>query len=150
MTRSKPKTTITLLAAAALLLTTTGCALVGAAGDAASGAIDATGTILHAGKFSNFSAIDRPRATTIARAVVTSLGMHLVKTYTHPDQQTFVYQDNRQQQVWITLISRTPVMTEIRVDVGLFGTDDLGRLVIRKIDQQLSPAASTQPYADNL
>jgi len=48
-------------------------------------------------------------------------------------------------QVGVTLTIISPVVTKIEIRVGILGDQAVSRLVMERIDEQLGPAASSQP-----
>ena len=83
------------------------------------------------------------------QALEKELGLTFVRVSIHPDQQKIVFKDDRDQEIVCTLIRRTSVMTEVKVDVSLFGPNDFSRLMLDHILANVHPQGSstTRPGA---
>lgn len=126
----------------------TGCEVMSAGGEVVGSAYDALDNAVKAGKEERFSKISEADAVTATRAAANELGLSFVRTVIHPDQQKLIFADDRKQEIVCTLVRRTGKMSEIRVDVGLFGPAGLSRLMIDRIRVhlgELSDTAATRP-----
>jgi Protein of unknown function (DUF3568) len=136
---------------AAILLATgslsvAGCAgFATVAGDVAGTAVDKTYQLARVGKAESFQPVTMKQAITAARAAADELALALMREQPHPDQLKLVYQDQRKQQIVITLIRRTVRATEIHVDVGLFGAEGMAQLTLRQLLDHLVAATTTKP-----
>jgi hypothetical protein len=127
----------------------TGCEAASAGGEAIGSAFDALQSVFRAGKvdrFSNVSIDDSIRAT---REAGQDLQLSFVRTSIHPDQQKIIFRDDRKQDVVVTLVRRTGRMTEIRVDVGLFGPEGFSRLMLDRVMTRLSASSNTATRPGN-
>ncbi len=117
-----------------------GCAAAGVAGDIVGSSIDTTQQMFRAGKADTFVNANWQDVVRAMRQAADKLTLHAVKEYAHPEQLKVILGDDRQQEVTITIVRRTPTMTELHVDVGFFGPEGLGRLVLREIAKELPKA----------
>ncbi|MGN6368358.1 MAG: DUF3568 family protein [Phycisphaerae bacterium] len=117
-----------------------GCAAAGFAGDFIGGTYDATQQLFQAGKADTYVNANWQDVVAAMRAASDKLMLHAVKEHAHPEQLKVVLQDDRKQDVTITIVRRTNTMTELHVDVGLLGPEGLGRLVLREIAHELRDA----------
>ncbi|HVX86909.1 MAG TPA: DUF3568 family protein [Phycisphaerae bacterium] len=129
------------LSAAAAIITLPGCEMASAAGDVVGSSFDAIQTAFRAGKLDRFGNVSIQDSIAATRAAGDDLQLKFVRTVIHPDQQKIIFQDMREQDVVVTLVRRTGHMTEIRVDVGLFGPEGFSRLMLDRIIAHLPRAA---------
>ena len=108
-----------------------GCAVVGP--DTAGNVAEQTGTALHMGKCETFERVGKDQVIARVRKVAQDMALMLVDEETHPDQLKMTYEDVREQKIVITVVQRSVLMTEIRVDVGVFGPEAMGNLMLREI-----------------
>lgn len=115
-----------------------GCAAaVPTVGDAAGAALDTSGKLLDRGK------AETQEWATIADVIMATqkaadqLALQKVKEYPHPDQLKLTYTDLRKQEIVVTIVRRTPQMTEIHADVGLLGEEGLPQIMVRQILKNL-------------
>lgn len=114
-----------------------GCAAAGFAGDFIGGTYDATQQLFEAGKADTYVNANWQDVVAAMREASDKLMLHAVKEHAHPEQLKVVLQDDRKQDVTITIVRRTNTMTELHVDVGLLGPEGMGRLVLREIAHEL-------------
>jgi len=114
-----------------------GCTAAGVASDVVGSSIETTQQLFHAGKADTFINANWYVVIAAARRAGDKLKLHIQDESPHPDQLKLRLCDDRKQKVTITIVRRTETTTELRVDVGLFGPEGLGRLVLRAIAQQL-------------
>ncbi|HVS71774.1 MAG TPA: DUF3568 family protein [Phycisphaerae bacterium] len=118
-----------------------GCEVASAAGDVVGSSFDAIQTAFRAGKLERFGNVSIADSIAATRAAGEDLQLHFVRTSIHPDQQKIVFQDMREQDIVVTLVRRTGHMTEIRVDVGLFGPEGFSRLMLDRIIAHMPTSA---------
>lgn len=128
----------------AAVISMAGCDAASASGDAIGSAVDAIGAAFRAGKTDRFSNVSVEDSIAATKAMGDELNLTFVRVVIHPDQQKIEFKDDRGQHVVCTLIRRAGRITEIRVDVGLFGPEGFGKLVLDRILMRLglSPSAT--------
>ena len=130
--------------AALMLVSLPGCEVASAAGDIAGSSYGAIETLVRAGKVERFAGASEADSIAAAERTAAFFQLKYISTETHPDQEKLTYTDERKQEVVITLVRRAGNMTEIHVDVGLFGPDGMSRLVLDRIAMELNLPAATQ------
>jgi hypothetical protein len=134
-------------ALAALLLTfsaslLTGCAAATVGADVVGSTFDVAKEAVVAGKAETFINIPFEAALESTRRTAEKLDIKFIKEdKKHPDRIKLLFADDRKQEITITIIRRTAAMTEVRVDVGLFGPDDEARLTLREVLKDTGLAA---------
>ena len=127
-----------------LALTTTatflGCAAAGVAGDIIGSSIDTTQELFRAGKADTYVNANWQDVVVAMRSATDHLSLKVQEERPHPEQLKVIYHDDREQRVTITIVRRTHTMTELHVDVGFFGPEGLGRLVLREMAHELPHA----------
>ena len=118
-----------------------GCDAISAGGEAASSALEAVQSAFQAGKVDRWGNVSIEQSIAATRAAGNDLALKFIRTSIHPDQQKIVFQDGRGQDVVVTLVRRTGRMTEMRVDVGLFGPEGFGRLMLDRVLAHLPKAS---------
>jgi hypothetical protein len=70
-----------------------------------------------------------------------------VKEEENPEKRKreMLFVDDRGQEVTVTVIRRTAVMTELRVDVSVMGTDGIAELMLKRTLEELGVAAPGNP-----
>lgn len=121
-----------------------GCAAASIVGDVAGQAVDTTQQLFRAGKADTYLNARWEDVTGATRKAAEKLAMHYHREVDHPEQVKYVVMDDREQKVTITVVRRTALATELHVDVGLFGPEGLGRLVLREIAHQMPGALADQ------
>ncbi len=127
------------------LLVGGGCAapVMTVAGDVAGAAAGKAGDWFNAGKTETFQPFDLDVCVAAARGAATELDLTLVTEMKHPDQLKLIYVDGRKQKITITVVRRTPKLTGIHVDVGLFGVYGLSPTVLRQVISHLPESPQT-------
>ena len=116
---------------------TGGCAAAGVAGDIVGSSIDTTQELFRAGKADTYVNANWQEVVSAMRKAGDDLSLHASYEHAHPEQLKVVLRDDRKQDVTITIVRRTEKTTELHVDVGFFGPEGLGRLVLREIAHEL-------------
>ncbi len=114
-----------------------GCAAAGVAGDVVGSSIDTTQQAFRAGKSDTYINANWQDVVGAMRRTCEKLSLIPIKEESHPEQLKVKYHDDRAQEVTITIVRRTQTMTELHVDVGFFGPEGLGRLVLREMAHEL-------------
>lgn len=123
-----------------------GCAAVApVATDAAGTAIDKTGDLIGRGKVESCQVASIDEATATVRKAADELDLKYEREKKHPDQLKLCYIDLRKQEIVVTVVRRTPHMTEIHVDVGLFGPESMAQLMMRQILSDLPGHGPVEP-----
>jgi hypothetical protein len=123
-----------------------GCAAAGVAGDIVGSSIDTTQELFRAGKADTYANTNWQDTIGAMRRGTDKLGLHPEVEHAHPEQLKVIYQDDRKQEVTITIVRRTETMTEVHVDVGFFGPEGLGRLVLREIAKEMPKALTDRRF----
>jgi hypothetical protein len=110
-----------------------GCAAAPAAGEVAGATIGNTEAMVLRGKVEACERVTMEEAVATARKVAGELELRPTGEEKHPDQLKLEYCDERDQKIVVTLVRRTPRVTELHVDVGFFGAWPMGRLVMWQI-----------------
>lgn len=124
------------------------------AGDVAGGAVEKSGDILRAGKAQSYQPVAIDDMIAVARRAAGELDLRQVDQEKHPDQIKLKFEDQRKQEITVTLVQRTYKATEIHVDVGMLGNNGMGDLMLRQMLRDIpkpeSPAsAGTEKPADD-
>ena len=143
MRRYVPLSSILLMG---ICLNVGGCAgFATVASDVAGTAVDKTYQLARTGKAESFQPVPIDEAIAAARTAASDLSLSTLREQPHPDQLKLVYKDQRKQEIVITLVRRSPTVTEIHVDVGLFGVEGMSQLTLRQILHHLAISSTTQP-----
>jgi hypothetical protein len=125
-----------------------GCAgFATVAGDIAGTAVDKTYQLARTGKAESYQPLPIERVINAVREAADELDLAPVKEVKHPDQLKMSYKDQRKLEIVVTVVRRTSRATEIHVDVGLFGEEGMGQLMLRQILRNLEQASTTAPPA---
>jgi len=116
------------------------------AGDTAGAAVEKSGDLVKAGKVQSYQPVAIDDMIAVARKAAGELDLKQTGEEKHPDQIKFIYEDQRGQNITVTLVRRTYKATEIHVDVGLLGNSGMGQLVMRQMLKDMPK--STQTTAD--
>ena len=115
-----------------------GCAVAATAGgDVAETMAEKTVAMVDIGKVESYQPVQIDEAIVTVRKVAAELNLKLIKEEKHPDQLKLSYKDGRDLKIVVTVVRRTEKVTELHVDVGLFGVEGMARLVMRQILHQL-------------
>ncbi|HVT80469.1 MAG TPA: DUF3568 family protein [Phycisphaerae bacterium] len=134
------------LAGAFFAATLAACAAaVPVAADAAGSAVGKAPDLLSQGKVETHQRVSVEEAIAAARRAAVELDLRALGEEKHPDQLKLIYEDGRKMKIVITLIRRSSLATQIRVDVGIFGDAGMGQLVIRQLMRNLPGPAATEP-----
>jgi hypothetical protein len=116
-----------------------GCAgLATVAGDVAGSAVDKTYQLARTGKAESYQPLPIDQVITAVRGAAEGLDLAPVREEKHPDQLKLIYKDQRKLEIVVTVVRRTSRATEIHVDVGLFGVEGMGQLMLRQILRNLA------------
>jgi hypothetical protein len=125
-----------------------GCvAAAGVVGDVATSTVSAAKEVFTAGKAEMFVAVPWEKAVEEVRHMAAKLALKTVREVGHPEQRKLVFQDDRGQEITVTVVRRSAQTTELRVDVGLFGPESEGGLVLRELVRQLPVAEEEKKKA---
>jgi len=125
-----------------------GCAAAaGVAGDVASSSIDTAKEAFNAGKAEMFVAVPWEQSVEGVRHAAERLTLTTVREQGHPEQRKLVFKDDRGQEITVTVVRRSETMSELRVDVGLFGPESEGRLMLRELVRELPVADEEKKHA---
>jgi len=112
-----------------------GCAAaaVPIAGDIAGEAAKQSMKVVWLGKTVACERVGMRRAVDAVHTMADELDLNCVKEARNGEQLTAVYEDETKQKIEVKLLRHTDAVTEIRVDVGWFGTYEMGDLAIRLV-----------------
>jgi len=120
--------------------------LAGCAGFAADGAgeiVSSAAAVVQAGKCDVFIAAPWEKMIGHVHQAARDLALKPMKEEVHPEQRKMTYEDDRKQVVVVTVVRRTRAVSEVKVDVGVFGVQDLARLMLQRIVDDTGEATST-------
>ena len=81
--------------------------------------------------------VELPRAWGVTQAVVDELGFSVVTRSEHTNYGRVVANSHQDQRVQITVLKKAKRVTEFQVRVGVFGDEELSRLIMQKIQARL-------------
>jgi hypothetical protein len=122
-----------------------GCEGAGAIGDIYYAAKD----VSEMGKAENFVLAPWDQALDSARATAVRFNLTPVKEETHPEQRKLIYKDDRNQEIFITVIRRTESVTEVKVDVSLLGPENFAKLFLQEMVKPLPASAPAEATSQN-
>jgi hypothetical protein len=122
-----------------------GCAAAGVGADVLGSTFDVAKEAVFAGKSEAFVNVPWEHATEATHTVADKLAIKFVKEVPHEDRRKLIYTDDREQEITITIVRRSANMTELRVDVGLFGPDEEARLTLRELLKALEVLPEDRP-----
>lgn len=124
-------------------------AAIGTAFGIAGSAVSTGADVYHSGKLdsSELGSLDDVRAAVFLAADE----LALTTLYEHVTAPTRVirFADERKATIDVTLDSRTPRLTAIRIDVGVRGSEPTARLILRLTRAHLPSAGASTPEAAN-
>jgi len=105
-------------------------AVIGAASQAAG-----TGSaVFSAGKLKAVGMVDAESARTAVLIAADELSLTVEEeTSPRPEKYRIVLRDDRNTHVWVNIEQRTPALTRLQVNVGLFGSEPTARLLLARI-----------------
>jgi len=103
------------------------------AGDVAGAAAEKTVDIWQAGKDETYQPFPLEAVVTATQSAAAELSLKEIKEEKHPDQLKLIYTDDRKQKFVVTIVRRSATLTELHVDVGLFGVGGLSPTLLRQI-----------------
>jgi hypothetical protein len=135
-----------------IFLLSSGCAAlplatVGVMADIAGVAVSSGPTVYHAGKLDIAFMADDISVRRAVRAAAVDLDLHVTRDQSHDGNQDkgtwdFRLRDDRQTDIDVTVEQRTPNLCWCRVDVGLFGSEPMARLIMARIHAHVPPQAA--------
>lgn len=109
-------------------------ALIGAAAGAASSAADAGSAVYSAGKLRSVGMLDVESTRTAVLIAADELGLEIdEENEPRPGQYRIVLIDELNSRIYIHLQERTPTMTRLTINIGLFGSEPTARLILKRI-----------------
>jgi len=122
-----------------LLASTYGCTacLVGSAGTAGAGAADAGVTRFEMGRVTRFEIAQYEDVIEASRRAAENLSLDLKEENIEENRASFRYLDDKDQKIDLLIERRTDTVTYIKVDVGIFGPQGLGLLMLNQILNEL-------------
>jgi hypothetical protein len=112
-----------------------GCEAAGFVGDA----FEIGWVVVEMGKAEDVVDVSWEQATEAAHTVAGRLGLTFVGPKEYPDKRKreLLFEDDRGQKIVVTIVRRTAVMTELRVDVSVVGTEGIAKLVLKRMKEEL-------------
>jgi hypothetical protein len=136
MTLSTSKNALMLTVLCILLASTYGCTtacIVGSAGTMGAGAADAGVTRFDMGRVTRFEIAHYEDVIDASRHAAEDLSLDLKKEKNEGNRASFRYLDDKDQKIDLLIERRTDTITYIKVDVGIFGPQGLGLLMLNQI-----------------
>lgn len=127
-----------------LLASTYGCTtcLVSSAGPAGAGATEAGVTRFEMGRVTRFEIAQYEDVIEASRLAAENLSLDLKEEKIEEDRASFRYLDGKDQKIDLLIERRTDTVTYIRVNVGTFGPQSLGLLMLNQILHELPEHAT--------
>jgi len=123
-----------------LLAGTYGCTacLVGSAATVGAGAADAGVTRFEMGRVTRFEIAQYEDVIEASRLAAENLSLDLKEEKIEENRASFRYLDDKDQRIDLLIERRTDTVTYIKVDVGIFGPQGLGLLMLNQILNELA------------
>ena len=123
-----------------LLASTYGCTacLVGSAVTVGAGAAEAGVTRFEMGRVTRFEIAQYEDVIEASRLAAENLSLDLKEEKIEEDRASFSYLDDKDQKIDLMIERRTDTITYIKVDVGIFGPQGLGLLMLNQILNELA------------
>ena len=123
-----------------LLASTDGCTacLMGSAGPAGAGATEAGVTRFEMGRVTRFEIAQYEDVIEASRLAAENLSLDLKEEKIEENRASFSYLDDKDQRIDLLIERRTDTVTYIKVDVGIFGPQGLGLLMLNQILNELA------------
>ena len=140
MTVSASKNALMLTVLCILLASTYGCTacIVGSAATAGAGAADAGVTRFEMGRVTRFEIAQYEDVIEASRRATENLSLDLKEEKIEENRASFSYFDDKDQRIDLLIERRTDTVTYIKVDVGIFGPQGLGLLMLNQILNELA------------
>ena len=138
---STSKNTLMLAVLCILLASSYGCTtacLVGSAATVGAGATEAGVTRFEMGRVTRFEIAQYEDVIVASRLAAENLSLDLKEEKIEENRASFRYLDDKDQRVDLLIERRTDTITYIRVDVGIFGPQGLGLLMLNQILNELA------------
>jgi hypothetical protein len=110
--------------------------------DVAGAALEKSGDLAKAGKAETHQPIGIDAMAGITEQAAGELSLRQTGREVHAGKIKLKYRDQRHQDIAVTLTRRTPVVTQLQVDVGWFGDAGMGELLLRQIMHDMPPEAA--------
>jgi hypothetical protein len=104
------------------------------------GALPATGTYVGRGKFESVQIARYKDVVEATSRAAQSLSLDGKKENIEEDRASFRYVDGKGQRIDVRIERRTDTVTSLRIDVGLFGTKGMGRVMLEQIIDEVAKA----------
>ena len=136
---STSKNAVMLAVLCILLASTYGCTacLMGSAGTAGAGATEAGVTRFEMGRVTRFEIAQYEDVIEASRLAAENLSLDLKEEKIEENRASFRYLDDKDQKIDLLIERRTDTVTYIKVDVGIFGPQGLGLLMLNQILNEL-------------
>jgi hypothetical protein len=141
MTVTASKSALLLAVLFILFASTNGCStacIVGSAATVGAGAAEAGVTRIEMGKVTRFEIAQYEDVVEASRLAAENLALDLKKEKIEEDQASLNYFDDKNQRIDLLIERRTDTITFIQVDVGIFGPQGLGLLMLNQILDELA------------
>lgn len=125
-----------------------GCGIFGVS-DVLTGA-EAGVAFVKQGKFESFDEVSMEEAVAATKRAGVALSLKAEKEEIKPDDASIKFRDDRGQQIAVTLQRRSKSVTATYIDVGIFGTSGMGRLMLAEVINQLLAAKSYKQSWEHL
>ena len=137
---STSKSAVMLAVLCILLAGTYGCAacLVGSAATVGAGATEAGVTRFEMGRVTRFEIAQYEDVIEASRFAAENLSLDLKEEKIEENRASFRYLDDKDQKIDLLIERRTDTITYINVDVGIFGPQGLGLLMLNQILNELA------------
>jgi hypothetical protein len=140
MTVSASKNALLLTVLCILLASTYGCTacIVGSAATVGAGAAEAGVTRFEMGRVTRFEIAQYEDVIEASRRAAENLSLALKEEKIEENRASYSYLDDKNQSIDFLIERRTDTITYIRVDVGIFGPQGLGLLMLNQILNELA------------
>jgi hypothetical protein len=109
-------------------------ALISAAAGAASSAADAGSAVYSAGKLRSVGMLDVESTRTAVLIAADELGLEIEEeSEPGPGRYRIVLIDELNTRIYVHLQERTPTMTRLTINMGMFGSEPTARLILKRI-----------------
>lgn len=140
ITITAPRNALMLAVLCILWASTYGCTacMVSSAATVGAGAADAGVTHFDMGRVKRFEIARYEDVIEASRRATEDLSLDLKKEKLEENRASFSYLDDKDQRIDLLIERRTETITYIKVDVGIFGPQGLGLLVLNQILHELN------------
>ena len=138
---STSKNVLVLAVLCVLLASTYGCTtacIMGSAATVGAGATEAGVTRFEMGRVTRFEIAQYEDVIVASRLAAENLSLDLKEEKIEENRASFKYLDDKDQKIDLLIERRTDTLIYIRVDVGIFGPQGLGLLMLNQILSELA------------